>query len=310
MSELPPPPPGKTGWPWTIETHHRAEIDKNYPKISIITPSYDQGAFIEETIRSVLLQGYPNLEFIIMDGGSADGSVEIIKKYQDWLAFWVSEKDSGQTDAINKGLSRASGQYLNWLNSDDLLLPGALLAIAEISKLENDIDIITGARFARCTATNVEYVHIPWLEQWPFYVCGYPDLPQETTFFSDKILNLAKPLDERMEYYFDTAFHAEALRFARKVAMTSAAFGVMHMYPEQKTARYDPSKVWEMQLLQSYFPSGLATKVLYRLAHTRLTKLVQVVLPMIYRSRARAFLRVEYDFLSARWCSVPKIKGP
>lgn len=101
------------------------------PRISIITPSYNQGHFIEETIRSVLLQGYPNLEYIIIDGGSTDHTVEIIKKYESQIAYWVSEPDQGQTHAINKGLTRATGEILAYLNSDDYYLPGTLLKVAE-----------------------------------------------------------------------------------------------------------------------------------------------------------------------------------
>lgn len=103
----------------------------SWPRMSIITPSYNQGQFIEETICSVLLQGYPNLEYIIIDGGSTDGSVEIIKKYEPWLAYWESEKDRGQSHAINKGIQKASGEILFWLNSDDLCLPHSFYKVAQ-----------------------------------------------------------------------------------------------------------------------------------------------------------------------------------
>lgn len=98
----------------------------NYPKISIVTPSFNQSEFLELTIRSVLDQGYPNLEYIVIDGGSTDGSVDIIKKYADKISYWVSEKDGGQYDAINKGFARSSGEIMGWINSSDLYYHGHL----------------------------------------------------------------------------------------------------------------------------------------------------------------------------------------
>ena len=100
-------------------------------KISIITPSYNQGNYLEQTIDSVLSQNYQNLEYIIIDGGSTDNSVEIIKKHQKHLHYWVSEKDSGQSEAINKGLKIAGGEIINWLNSDDYYTANALKTVAE-----------------------------------------------------------------------------------------------------------------------------------------------------------------------------------
>jgi glycosyltransferase involved in cell wall biosynthesis len=124
----------RVGWPWSLENSVDAKAltaNINYPKITVLTPNYNYGQYLEETIRSVLLQGYPNLEYIIIDGGSTDNSIDIIKKYEPWLTYWVSEPDRGQTHAINKGLEKSTGEIFNWINSDDVLMPGALLAIAQ-----------------------------------------------------------------------------------------------------------------------------------------------------------------------------------
>jgi glycosyltransferase involved in cell wall biosynthesis len=129
LAALPPPPPGKTGWPWTEECPQLPEIRLDgtpWPRISIVTPSYNQGQYIEETIRSILLQGYPDLEYFIMDGGSSDDSVAVINKYAEWLKYWESRPDQGQAHAINKGLAKATGLIWNFINSDDTLTYSAL----------------------------------------------------------------------------------------------------------------------------------------------------------------------------------------
>ena len=117
---------------------------KNFPKISIVTPSYNQAEFLERTILSVLNQDYPNLEYIIIDGGSTDGSVEIIKKYEKYLAYWVSEKDKGQSDAINKGFQKSTGDILAWLNSDDTYLSGTLFKVVKAFQENPNADLIFG----------------------------------------------------------------------------------------------------------------------------------------------------------------------
>ncbi len=123
----------KIGWPYLEDTLNFPVLpeDKGYPKITIVTPSYNQGEFIEETILSVINQNYPNLEYIIIDGGSTDNTIEIIKKYEQHINWWVSEKDNGQSHAINKGFEMAKGQWGNWINSDDMLAKDALYNLAD-----------------------------------------------------------------------------------------------------------------------------------------------------------------------------------
>ena len=117
----------------------------NYPKISIIIPSYNQGQFLEEAISSVIAQQYPNLELFVVDGGSNDNSVDVIKKYEQHITWWVSEKDKGQSEAINKGFSRATGEIITWLCSDDLFTPGTLHKVADyFSKQGENVGLIYG----------------------------------------------------------------------------------------------------------------------------------------------------------------------
>ena len=120
----------------------------DFPKISIITPSYNQGQYIEQTITSILNQNYDNVELIIIDGGSTDNTVEVIKKFENRIAYWVSEKDKGQADAINKGLNIATGDIFNWINSDDYLMPNSLLEIGNFFKNNPNKNMFCG--FTRC----------------------------------------------------------------------------------------------------------------------------------------------------------------
>jgi glycosyltransferase involved in cell wall biosynthesis len=116
----------------------------NWPKISIVTPSYNQGKYIEQTILSVINQNYPNLEYIIIDGGSTDETVDIIKKYEQYITYWVSEKDEGQSHAINKGIEKCTGEIFNWLNSDDWYEPNALFIVARAFMENKDIQFVSG----------------------------------------------------------------------------------------------------------------------------------------------------------------------
>jgi glycosyltransferase involved in cell wall biosynthesis len=152
LADLPAPPPGRHGWPWDEAPSAMAETapdGKTWPLISIVTPSYNQGQYIEETIRSVLLQGYPALEYFIIDGGSTDDTVEIIRKYEPWLSGWVSERDSGQSEAINKGFSRCSGEIFNWMCSDDVIASGALETVARCFVAKPEIGAVAGACFCQ-----------------------------------------------------------------------------------------------------------------------------------------------------------------
>lgn len=173
------------------------------PKISIITPSFNQGIFLEATILSVLGQQYPNLEYIIIDGGSNDNSVDIIKKYDDKIHYWISEKDNGQSNAINKGFNMASGEILMWLNSDDLLMPGSLFCIAKTINLDKpSIYFGNCIHFKNenglvCYGSNVcNWYNSTLLENADFII-------QPSSFWTKKTWNIVGKLNEELNYVFD-----------------------------------------------------------------------------------------------------------
>ncbi|HJS54852.1 MAG TPA: glycosyltransferase family 2 protein [Chitinophagaceae bacterium] len=147
LQDLPVPSENRKGWPWREEIQPDVyNCRNNWPTISIVVPSYNQGRYLEETLRSILLQNYPSLELIIIDGGSRDETIDIIKKYEPWITHWVSEKDKGQSEAINKGFNKVNGEIVNWLCSDDLLTLGALKTVTEIFfEASDETGLIYGA---------------------------------------------------------------------------------------------------------------------------------------------------------------------
>jgi glycosyltransferase involved in cell wall biosynthesis len=180
-----------------------SEHKMTHPKISIVTPSYNQGEFLQRTILSVLNQNYPNIEYIIIDGGSTDNSIEIIKKYEKYLSYWVSEPDKGQADAINKGFSQATGDILAWLNSDDMYLPNAFNIAAETFMQNQNASIIYGDYIKvnaedRCVA----------LRRQPSYdyrtsLFGYLTVMQPASFFSRKLVFDVSMVDISYRYAMD-----------------------------------------------------------------------------------------------------------
>lgn len=174
------------------------------PKITIITPSFNQGQFIEQTIQSVIEQQYPNLEYIIIDGGSTDDTVDIIKKYQGYLTYWVSEKDDGQSEAINKGLALATGDIVNWLNSDDFYEPGALHVIAEAFQDQN-VNVFCGrSRIFYNNHSEERYSKGTDVFNGNLAkTIGWARIDQPETFFRKSAIDKIGPLNKDFHYVMD-----------------------------------------------------------------------------------------------------------
>jgi glycosyltransferase involved in cell wall biosynthesis len=174
----------------------------NLPGISIITPSYNQGQFIEETIASVLDQNYPNLQYIIIDGGSTDNTIEVIKKYEKHISYWVSEKDKGQSDAINKGIALATGEIVNWLNSDDYYMPGALQHVASQFSDPNITAYCGRSRvFSETAEKNSQGTDV--YENNLAKTIGWARIDQPETFFRKSVWNAIGNLNEEFHFVMD-----------------------------------------------------------------------------------------------------------
>jgi len=213
-------------------------IMSDLPLVTIVTPSYNQAQFLEETILSVLNQDYPHIEYLIIDGASTDGSVEIIRKYQDRLAFWVSEPDQGQSHAINKGFLRANGEILGWLNSDDSYCPGAVRAVVDFFEQHSDVALMYGrADLVDCDGGRI--LPIPW-EDFNVPICiarqRYP-IPQPAAFFRREVTKWVGLLDEGLHYCLDWDYWVRIALAGLKVSKIPQKLARCRLHLDAKTVK-------------------------------------------------------------------------
>lgn len=201
LADLPAPPPGKTGFPWTQTTPPMVEVGYS-PRVSIVTPSFNQGMYLEETLRSVLLQSYANLEYIVIDGGSTDASATIIQQYAPWLTHWVSERDQGQVFAVDKGWQLCTGEIIAYLNSDDTYLANAIHHVVAAFQANPDVAAICGGELTIDHAGMV-------IGERRVQSATFDDLvrlrfvPQPAIFLRRSALLQAGRLDTRYQHTFD-----------------------------------------------------------------------------------------------------------
>lgn len=176
------------------------------PKISVVTPSYNQGQFLEQTIQSVLSQDYQNLEYIVIDGGSTDNSIEIIKRYENQLTYWVSEPDAGQSDAINKGFRMATGEVLAWLNSDDIYLPGTLFKVADYLQKHPGIGCVYGDLIMMDQSGDILSTKKVTPFQFRMALYSACMIPQPSAFWTKEAWTKTGKLDTSLHYMMDFEF--------------------------------------------------------------------------------------------------------
>lgn len=204
-------------------------------RISVVTPSYNQGGYLEETIRSVLDQKYPDLEYIVMDGGSTDGSVDIIRKYEDRMAHWQSERDAGQADALRRGFWMATGEVFAWINSDDRLEPGALAAVGDFFSLHPETDLAYGNLDFIDAAGKRLFTAYPVLDL-RILIYENPFVPQQAMFWRRGLYEKIGGIDPALRFAMDFDLTLRFLRERPRVAKIDRVLGSFRVHPEAKSS--------------------------------------------------------------------------
>ena len=248
LNQLPPAPGGRNGWPWTIESVPLPDTmpdGSQWPRISIVVASLNHAAFVEEMLRSVLLQGYPDLELVVIDGGSNPETLAAIEPYRQWLTYFVSEPDRGQSQAINKGMARISGVIFNHLDTDDFLLPDSLQVVAE-AHARAPGTVIAGDVVRTVEGSDRREMHRPdphtlleYVQWWNTEHHGGPGI-----FFPSTHLPAVGPVNESLHYLMDYDF---TLRFLAVTTMVTPRrpLAVIRHHAACKSVKDGDEFVWE-----------------------------------------------------------------
>jgi len=233
-------------WPWYVEIPQFPQTMPDgspWPKISIVTPSYNQGDFLEETIQSVIRQNYPNLEYIIIDGGSSDGSVEIIKKYEECLTYWISEPDLGVYDALNKGLERSTGEIIGFINSDDVYFGSFFKEIAKFLHENSTIDAIIGNSFIKLNE-NIAPIIQKNYESNPLWVILFGTPSINAWFFKKNVINELGFFDTNFLFASDRDFLLRFIKNKKSFKYWNSNIYIYRSHSKSKTISFsDENKV-------------------------------------------------------------------
>jgi glycosyltransferase involved in cell wall biosynthesis len=244
------------------------------PKITIVTPSYNQAQFLDSTIKSVLAQDYPHLEYIVVDGGSTDGSAELIQGYEKQLAFWCSERDQGQADAIAKGFDKSSGEIMGWLNSDDLLLPGTLTAVANYFQEHPEVDVVSGGAYC------IDSAGRPLRRLFGNYTLGVAatykrflyyeqdGVFQQATFWRRAAYDAVGGLDRSLHFVLDRDLF---LRLARRkrFGRLNRMLACFRIHDDCKSVRIQDVRAAESQILAKKYGTDQQVQLLKQMLYYR-----------------------------------------
>lgn len=241
---------------------------RELPRITVVTPSFNQGEFIEATLRSVLDQDYPNLEYLVLDGGSTDGSAKIIERYGPQLAYWHSSKDGGQADAIATGFEMATGEILCWLNSDDVLLPGSLHTVGDFFRRHPHADVLYGNRMVIDRHGQEIGRHTwPWLLTRFHWALGQP-LAQECCFWRRRIYDRAGGIDRSKFFIMDYDLFYRMSRLTR-FCKSAAYLGCIRQHDATKNSQHQDIRIRELAEAVAHYgipqPGPLTRRLMNRL---------------------------------------------
>jgi glycosyltransferase involved in cell wall biosynthesis len=227
------------------------------PLVSIVTPSYNQAAYLEETMLSVLEQDYPRIEYVVVDDGSTDGSVEIIRRYADRLAWWTRQENAGQPAALNRGFAHTTGELLGFLNSDDTLLPGAVSAFVEAFGEDRDLLLVYGDAVTRENGREIGTLRARDWDPRELVRTGANPVPQQASMWRRDAWELAGPFDEGSFFFFEYVFlvrlavHGRAKRLERPLA-------TFRLHASSKTVEFSTAKAEDAVRVADTFYTGPA----------------------------------------------------
>lgn len=253
---IPAPLTAGSGWPWQAAKGRPIRRVDGLPRISVVVPSFEQGAYLESAIRSVLLQGYPDLELMVVDGASSDTSAGVIEHYRQHLTWAPIEPDRGQAHAINKGFARATGSVLGWLNADDILLPGSLRSIGRAFARRPHLDAVAGLRRELASDGNLGECFVrdrPSARHLRRYCC----LAQETVYFSHRVYQRLGGLEESRDFALDYEYWLRMIAYGFRFTLLPAYLGAMRDHPATKRATRDGDRRDDLRVLAARYRLGI-----------------------------------------------------